>query len=195
MVCAILKNRQVMILRPILSPEKQCNNLKSLGAFVYRNKQIQIPNLYKPGFAFGKSSNASIKQRYSRPAFGNFTRFPSRISRSSILLKREFHCSGPLLFLTHCEILNVETLPSRSIPQYVPILNQQSIPNHLDNTVGDNSQESSGEPSLSDYQFQLHDGPTLYNLKWDKLNVPKNLLLVKKPWQPNVRQEMVDFIK
>lgn len=195
MVCAILKNLQVMILKPILRPEKQCNNLKSFGAFAYRNKLVHIPNLDKPGFTLGNSSNANIKQRYLRPAFGNFNRFTSRTSRSSILLKREFHCLGPLLSLTRCEILNIETLPSRSTPQYVPILNQQPIPNHLDSTVGENSQESSGEPSISDYQFQLHDGPTLFNLKWDKLNVPKNLLLVKKPWQPNVRQEMVDFIK
>ncbi|VVT56816.1 uncharacterized protein SAPINGB_P005303 [Magnusiomyces paraingens] len=35
---------------------------------------------------------------------------------------------------------------------------------------------------------------TLYHLSWPKDQHPRNVFLVKKPWQPHVRQAMVDFI-
>lgn len=106
-------------------------------------------------------------------------------------------------FTSQCEILDVSLLPPRSTPEYTPISSKHSYsPQPQSQSLFQNPEQNDAknvDNVKQGFQFPSQSAaPTyssLYSLRWAESTGPRNLLLVKKPWQPHVRQAMVDFIK
>lgn len=146
----------------------------------------------KPAVSHPFSSCSPLSTRIPQPSpltLLNSSRFKPASYKSNIpqflTLVRQYSSSHQrvrsLDSLKSCQILDVAALPRRTIPSYKSTYSVLVILWNRILTTFKEPHQTSQSPS------------TLHLLDWK--TPPRNLLLVKKPWQPHVRQAMVDFIK